>query len=88
MKVVTKGKEGDAVRLDLFYQNKNWSGNKCTPTVIIKAADIKDDNWFVYEYPYELSYEKHDRPQLFSVITANNPENVIEVRIDKFELFR
>ncbi|MBO4345688.1 MAG: DUF4838 domain-containing protein [Victivallales bacterium] len=88
MKVVKKGDDGDAFRVGLFYQNKNWSGDKCTPTVVVKAADIKDDGWFVYEYPHELSYEKHDRPQLFSVITANNPNNIMEIRIDKFELYR
>ncbi|MBQ7650631.1 MAG: DUF4838 domain-containing protein [Victivallales bacterium] len=88
MKVVKKGIEGDAVKLGCYYQNKNWSGNKCTPVAVIKASDVKDDGWFLYEYPHELSYEKHDRPQIFSVFAADNPDNIVEVRIDKFELYR
>ena len=88
MKIIKKGDAGNAVSVGFYYQNKNWSGNKCTPTVFIKASEVKNDEWFVFEYPHELFYEKHDRPQLFTVITANNPENIVEVRIDKFELYR
>lgn len=87
IKVRKTGDHGNAFSLGFYYYNQNWSGNSCAPELVVKAKDMKHDEWVWIDYPHPLKYKKYDRPQLVAVRAANNAENIESVSIDEFEIY-
>ena len=87
IKVNKKANKGEAFRLGFYYQNQNWSGGTCAPEIAVNAADVRDGEWFWFEYPHLLKYKKYDRYQLVAVFAANNPENIESVCVDQYEIY-
>ena len=85
IKVEKMGDAGAAFRLGYHYSNLDYSGDICD-SITVSAAEVEDGVWQWHELPAPVIYGDYPRGQSAFVWPSGNPQNVVAVCLDAFEL--